>query len=287
MHKIIYWIYAARPQTLVASISPVLISSSFCYKLNSFNLLIFFNTLFAAITIQIITNFINDLFDYKKGADKNRVGPKRMVQSGHLTEREIIKAIFFMLSIAVVIGLYLVKQGGLPILLIGLSSFCFAYLYTATKFSIAYNGLGEIFVFLYFGIIATMGTFYLQTLKFNYNVLLLGIIVGCLNVCLLIVNNLRDIKQDTKSNKKTLVVILGERFGKLEFVLINLIPFIILFNSNFFVKYNSGVYVLIIVALYIVWNILFKNKFLANKALPLMSFYIVMFSTFLIYLILK
>ena len=111
---------------------------------------IFFLTIISAIIIQIITNYVNDLFDFLNGADKNRLGPKRMLQSGLLSETEIKNAVKFLLIMGVFSGLPLVIHGGWAILLIGLSSFLFAYLYTAGPIPLAYNGLGDLFVFIYF-----------------------------------------------------------------------------------------------------------------------------------------
>ena len=194
MLKVNYWIQAARPQTLVASLAPVICSSFLCYKYYQFNFLIFFLTVLSAVLIQIMTNFINDLYDFKKGADKeNRLGPDRMIQKGFISENEIKNAILLLLLLSVFTGLYLVIIGGWIILVIGLSSFLFAYLYTATKFSIAYNGLGEVFVFLYFGLIAAIGTAYLQTHSYLFDSLVIGCIFGFLNMSLLIINNLRDV----------------------------------------------------------------------------------------------
>ena len=173
MQKIKYWILAARPQTLIASIAPVIISTIFSYKYFNFNLIIFFFIIISALLIQIMTNFINDLYDFRKGADAiNRLGPKRMIQCGNISQEEMKLGILLTLILSVFSGLYLVLIGGWPILIIGLSGFLFAYLYTATSFSIAYNGLGEIFVFLYFGIIASLGTFYLYNLELHFQVLL-------------------------------------------------------------------------------------------------------------------
>ena len=121
MQKIKYWLKLSRPKTLIASISPVLISSIFCYNHTPFfELNIFFATLIAAMLIQILTNFINDLYDWKKGSDTpKRLGPERMVAKGFLNEKEVIKAIYFVCCLCLIIGLYLVIKGGWIILLIG------------------------------------------------------------------------------------------------------------------------------------------------------------------------
>ena len=243
----------------------------------------------AAVLIQIMTNYINDLYDFKKGTDNNdRVGPDRMIQKGYLSENEIKTAIYVILFTALVIGVYLASIGGMIIIFIGLSSFLFAYLYTATSYSIAYNGLGEIFVFLYFGIIASLGTFYLQTLDYNYNALLIGIICGCLNVGLLIINNLRDMKLDKLSNKRTLVAKYGKLFGYLEFILMIIISYVALyclFQSLNKLIINNLLF-LILLPLFILFNLIYNSKFLNKKALSLMSLYILV-STVLLTIYIK
>ena len=124
MQKLFYLVYASRPKTLVASLAPVLISSTFCYKFYSFNLTIFFCTIVAALLIQIMTNFINDLYDYKKGADKeNRIGPDRMIQKGYLSENDMLYSIYVVFFFALLIGCYLVSVGGIIILFIGIQYF--------------------------------------------------------------------------------------------------------------------------------------------------------------------
>ena len=133
--KITYFIYAARVKTLIAALSPILICSSICYKYHSLDLFILLLTLTAALLIQVMTNFINDLYDYKKGSDNsNRIGPDRMIQKGKISEQEMGRAIYIIFFIALTIGAYLATIGGVIIILIGSSAFLFAYLYTATSF---------------------------------------------------------------------------------------------------------------------------------------------------------
>ena len=214
--NILSWIYAARPKTLVASIVPVISGTLIIPNSNMFKLDIFLFTIIAAIIIQIVTNYINDLYDFLKGADKDRIGPMRMIQSGILSQVEIKKAIGMLTILGIACGIPLAIQGGWPIIIIGLSSFLFAYLYTAGPFPLAYNALGDIFVFIYFGIIAVGGTYYLQTGFIDQNAIYLGIAIGSNNIILLAINNLRDYQTDKKSDKKTLIVLFGKQFGKIE-----------------------------------------------------------------------
>ena len=282
MKQVKYWILATRPQTLIASIGPVLISTIFSHKYFNFNLIIFLFIIISSVLIQIMTNFINDLYDFKKGGDKeNRLGPDRMVQKGLISEIEIKKAIIFLLCLSVFSGLYLVFVGGWIILAIGLSSFLFAYLYTATRFSIAYNGLGEFFVFVYFGLIASIGTAYLQTNLYLFDTAVIGCIFGFLNMSLLIINNIRDVNEDAKSNKKTLVVLFGQKFGFIELFISLIFPIIFYFKLIEDFSYISVI--LLIFAVYIFLFTYKSKKFRENNALPITSLYIVFFTTILMY----
>ncbi len=216
------WIKASRPITLVASIAPVVAASCI---VNNFDFYIFIFTLISAVFIQIGTNFINDLIDFTKGADnEHRLGPKRMVQSGLITKTAMKVGIYIVFLIAFFAGIYLVFLSPLgevkwPIVIVGLSAFVFAYLYTGTKYSLAYIGLVEIFVYLYFGIIAVMGSVYLQDGIFFYkHSFFIGSAIGSINIIFLAINNIRDYNGDKKVGKNTLVVSFGQLFGKIEIV---------------------------------------------------------------------
>ena len=227
--KIKLWINAARPKTLAASIVPIVSAMLILPNQDLFKSHIFILTITAAIIIQIITNYINDLYDFLSGADKERIGPQRMLESGLLSQEEMTIAIKVLFILGIMCGLPLVLHGGWSILLIGLSAFLFAYLYTAGPFPLAYHGLGDIFVFIYFGLISVMGSYYLQTGFIDKNVMWLGISIGAKNVLLLAVNNIRDYSGDKKCNKNTLVVILGRSFGKLQVLFMIILSYISLF----------------------------------------------------------
>ena len=227
--KIKLWICAARPKTLVASIIPVSCAVIILPNYNLFKVHILILTLITAIIIQIVTNYINDLYDFLNGADDNRVGPDRMLQSGLLSQSEMTLAIKVLFILGIICGLPLVIIGGWPILIIGLSAFLFAYLYTAGPFPLAYHGLGDIFVFIYFGLISVMGSYYLQTGFIDKNVMCLGISIGAKNVILLAVNNIRDYVGDKKCNKNTLVVMFGRNFAKLQVLFMIILSYLSLF----------------------------------------------------------
>ena len=227
--KIKLWINAARPKTLAASIVPIVSAMLILPNQDLFKSHIFILTITAAIIIQVITNYINDLYDFLSGADKERIGPQRMLESGLLSKGEMAIAIKGLFILGVVCGLPLVLHGGWPILIIGLSAFLFAYLYTAGPCPLAYHGLGDIFVFIYFGLISVMGSYYLQTGFIDKNVMWLGISIGAKNVILLAVNNIRDYVGDKKCNKNTLVVMFGRNFAKLQVLFMIILSYLSLF----------------------------------------------------------
>ena len=267
------WIHAARPITLVASIIPI-ISAMLILPSATFKINIFSWTLIAAIIIQIVTNYINDLFDFLKGADKNRVGPSRMVQSGLILESQMRKAITVLICIGIISGIPLVIQGGISIIIIGLSSFLFAYLYTGGPYPLAYNGLGDIFVFIYFGIIAVLGSYFLQTGFVDTSSIYLAISIGAKNVLLLIINNIRDFKTDKISNKKTLIVLFGLYFGKLQTLCMLVLSYLSIYMLALnFEKLNIFYLTLVSLplSLSILYDILYKQDSFLNKTLAKIS----------------
>jgi len=272
--KIMPWIYAARPKTLVASIIPIISSVLILPNQNILKINIFVWTLIAALIIQIVTNYINDLFDFIKGADKNRIGPTRMLQAGLISTNQMQRAIIILICIGIGTGIPLAIQGGIPIIIIGLSSFVFAFLYTGGPFPLAYHGLGDIFVFIYFGLIAVLGSYYLQTEFIDINAMYLGISIGAKNVLLLIVNNIRDYKTDDIANKKTLVVLFGLYFGKTHAVLMLTLSYISIFilASNF---NQMNIFYITLIGLplssSILYDIMQKNNIHLNKTLGKVS----------------
>tara|TARA_Y100000588_G_scaffold179673_1_gene193528 strand:- start:354 stop:1244 length:891 start_codon:yes stop_codon:yes gene_type:complete len=286
------WILASRPKTLIASIAPIL-CSVMIVPANKVNLSVLFATLFAGIFIQIGTNYINDLYDFLKGADSNnRVGPKRMVQSGKISQHSIKVGIITVFIIALICGIYLsfiydwpkIKW---PIILIGISSFCFGYLYTGGKYSLAYLGLGELFVFLYFGIIAVTGSYYLHTDKFfTKSSLLMGIIMGCANVILLVVNNIRDYHNDKLSHKKTLVVKYGQFFGQIEILIMFVIIIVCSYELCIYINSINTLFLLLLLsplALIILYDVIYKQGIALNKTLFKTSIFILCYTLLFFY----
>jgi 1,4-dihydroxy-2-naphthoate octaprenyltransferase len=226
--KITYWFQAMRPKTLVASFVPILTGTCLASMFGPISLWIFIFTLLSTSCLQIGTNFFNDVLDFKKGADtQERLGPLRLSSSGKIKSKHMYFASFLSFLLAILFAIPLVEEGGLPILIIGILSILFGYLYTGSRYSLSYNGLGEVFVLIFFGVVSVSGVFYLNLGKVTFSAVLLGLQVGFLATALIAINNLRDIKTDKKAHKKTLAVRLGEKkFKKLLFFIL-LAPYLL------------------------------------------------------------
>lgn len=232
------WVLATRPKTLFAAISPVLLGSALAFSQSLGDLPAACAALIGALGIQIATNLANDYWDAKKGADTpDRLGPVRVTASGLIKPGAVLAgmAVFFLIACAA--GLFLLLRAGWPVLAIGLASMAFGILYTAGPLSLAYLGLGEIFTFVFFGLVATAGTYFVQALRFSPDALLLGVMPGAYSVALIALNNLRDRETDRRVNKKTLAVRFGERFTRIEILLFLFIPAVI---PLFFLPFNAG-----------------------------------------------
>ena len=221
------WLLAARLRTLPASIAPVLVGTALALREGHFSLWPFLATLAAALLLQIGANYSNDVFDFLKGADASRVGPTRVTQSGLATPRQMLVATAIVFILATLIGIYLVIAGGWVIVAIGLSAILFAVAYTAGPFPLAYNGLGDAFAFLYFGIVAVNGTYWIQAHQFTGFSVLASVPTALLVMNIIIVNNLRDIDTDRAANKRTLAVRIGDRNTRLEYTLSLVLAFVI------------------------------------------------------------
>ncbi len=230
------WLLALRPKTLWASISPVIIGTAMAYGDGGFHWLSALLAAVGAIMIQIGTNLANDYFDCLHGVDgEHRLGPLRVTQAGLISPRAIITGIVAAFFIATMAGVYLVWRCGWPLVIIGLCSIFFGIFYTAGPVPLGYVGLGDILVFLFFGLVAVGGTYYVQTLEINRTVLLAGFGPGLFSVAILSVNNLRDVDTDGRAGKKTLAVRFGETFVRMEYLLsvlfACLMPLILFFLS--------------------------------------------------------
>ncbi|HMQ30481.1 MAG TPA: 1,4-dihydroxy-2-naphthoate polyprenyltransferase [Chloroflexaceae bacterium] len=223
------WLMAIRVPTLPAAVVPVLVGSATALADGMFRPLAFLAALLASLLIQIGTNLANDYFDHQKGADTaERLGPTRVTQSGLIPPATVRGAMLLCFGLAALCGAYLVYVGGWPILLIGLLSIASGILYTGGPFPLGYNGLGDLFTFVFFGLVAVVGTDYLHTGAFRPVALLASLPVAMLVTAIIVVNNLRDAPTDRKAGKRTLAVIFGERFARVEYALLVIGAYLVL-----------------------------------------------------------
>ncbi len=232
------WVLATRPKTLFAAVAPVMLGSALAFSQSQGNLPAALAALLGALCIQIATNLANDYWDAKKGADTpERLGPVRVTSAGLLKPGAVFGGMVVFFLIATAAGIFLALRAGWPVVAIGLASIVFGILYTAGPYSLAYLGLGEIFTFLFFGLVATAGTFFVQTLSFLPEAVWLGILPGSYSVVLIALNNLRDRETDQRVNKKTLAVRFGERFARIEILLFLFAPSLV---PLFFLPFHGG-----------------------------------------------
>lgn len=213
------WVLAARPKTLPAALSPVVVGAALAAAAGTFDLLPALAAALGALLLQILSNFANDYSDFFRGADTaDRLGPTRVTASGLISPQQLRLGIGVVIALAVVVGLYLVSVGGWPILVIGVAAILAALAYTGGPFPFGYYGLGELFVFLFFGVAAVCGTYYVQAHTVPWFVAVASVPVGLLVTAILVVNNYRDIDTDRRAGKRTLAVRMGRRGARVEYV---------------------------------------------------------------------
>jgi len=275
-------LHTARPKTLAASWVPILVGSSLAihegYKMKMW---VAVWALISATFIQIGTNFVNDALDFKKGADTStRLGEARATQSGWFSYKQVLMMGIGSLALAFAFGVPLVSHGGWPIVLIGLLSIAMAYAYTGGPWPLAYLGLGDLFVVLFFGLIAVGGVYYLQTSSYSLSAAVAGLQVGLLATVMIAINNLRDLDQDKLVDKRTLAVRLGPVLGRWEVVFLLASAFSL--NGFWFWQGKGEVALfplfLAPLAVHVCWGVLkneaspFFNQLLARSALLHMLF---------------
>lgn len=206
------WKLAVRLPTLTAAVAPVAVGTGAAIADDVFKLLPMLAALFGAICLQIGANFANDVFDFKRGADTaDRLGPPRATQMGFLSPREMMIGMWAVFGLAFLAGIYLVYVGGWPIVAVGLGSIAAAIIYTGGPWPIGYHALGDLFTFVFFGLVAVMGTYFVQAGELSWLSLIAAVPMGCTVTLILVVNNLRDIPTDSKTGKTTLGVVMGDR----------------------------------------------------------------------------
>ncbi len=214
------WLLAARPKTLPAAVAPVIVGTAIAAADGGFFLPAALAAFAVALLLQIGANLANDVFDFRRGADINRLGPVRVTQSGLIPPQRVLLATGLVLGAAMLVGVYLVWRGGWPILLLGLLAILSALAYTGGPAPLGYHGLGDLFVFLFFGAVAVAGTAYVQTQELTRLAVAASVPVGCLATAILVVNNLRDVETDRVAGKRTLAVRLGAPATRLEYALL-------------------------------------------------------------------
>ncbi|MCP3667947.1 MAG: 1,4-dihydroxy-2-naphthoate polyprenyltransferase [Gammaproteobacteria bacterium] len=229
MNHLQHGFLAIRPKTLGISVAPVITGSALALADGSpLQWLTATAVLIAAILIQIGTNLYNDAADFERGADTpERLGPERATAQGWFSAAEVKRAALISFATAFTVGIYLVWVGGWPIVLIGLFSLAAGYAYTGGPKPIAYSASGELFVFIFFGLAAVMGSYYLQTLQLSWNALWVAVSVGSLAAAVLLVNNYRDLETDRKATKLTLTNYLGRQHSQWLYIALLILPFLL------------------------------------------------------------
>jgi len=257
---------AARPKTLSAAVVPIVATVGLVLKMQiEIQWWIVICALLSSFCIQIGTNFVNDAMDFKKGADTDqRIGPIRVTQQGMLSYRQVMSfaALFFVG--AVLFGLPLVLHGGWPIVMIGLTSIMMGYAYTSGPIPLAYYGLGDLFVILFFGLVAVGGLFYLLTGQYNLDALVLGLQIGFLSTILIAINNLRDIKTDKEVGKNTLAVRLGLIGAKIWIGFLIIAPFLM----GYYWLYQNKYFLYIVPTLALPLGLSVLKKIIQNDPSP-------------------
>ena len=213
------WLMAARPRTLPAAVAPVLVGTALAATGGTFKVLTFLAALVGALFIQVGTNLSNDYSDARRGADTDdRLGPVRVTAGGLVPPRQVLIATYVAFGVAVLAGVYLIATAGWELLLVGAASILAGVLYTGGPRPYGYEGLGEVFVFLFFGVVAVTGSYFAQTEELDWEAFVLAVPVGLLASAILVVNNVRDLETDRRAGKRTLAVRLGRQRTRVLFV---------------------------------------------------------------------
>ena len=225
------WFMMIRPFTLPASLSPVLVGLYAASLFGPIDVLSAVITALCAMSLQVLSNLVNDYWDYKRGSDgEDRLGPLRAVSAGTSSAKALKNSIYIVAALCVVLGGYLIYIGGLPIVLIGVSAMFFAWLYSATSHSLSHLGISDLFTITYYGFLASLGTTFIQTGCWPAVSFWLGLACGATATAILTTNNIRDIEQDKRAGKKTIIVRLGTTFGKVYYLAcIALSPLVLFF----------------------------------------------------------
>ncbi len=223
------WMLAIRPRTLPAAAAGVITGTALAWYDGYFRWDAFLVCLLVALLLQIGSNLANDVFDYERGTDTaERLGPTRVTQAGLLTPSQVKTGMAVVFGLAATLGLYLAWLGGWTIIILGIVAILSAIAYTGGPFPLGYYGLGDIFVFLFFGIAAVAGTYYIQASFISPAAWWMTIPPGLIVTAILVVNNLRDLENDRKAGKHTLAVRFGERGTKIQYIICMVVAYLVL-----------------------------------------------------------
>lgn len=228
VNQIKIWILAARPKTLTAGIIPIIVGTVLAWgTLGTIDLVVATQALLCSILIQIGINLTNDALDFQKGADNDkRLGFKRVTHSGLLSPRDVLTGGFFCFALAVLCGIPLIFHAGWPLFLVLIVSIAFGYLYTGGPFPLAYYGLGDVFAFIFYGVVCTATGYFVQVGNIGLKPIVAGSQIGFLATAMMAINNLRDIESDSLAGKRTLAVLFGKTFARIEITLLTCAPLI-------------------------------------------------------------
>lgn len=222
------WWLAIRPRTLPAAAAGVAMGSALAWHDGSFQLLPALAALLVALLLQIGSNVANDVFDFERGADTaERLGPVRVTQAGFLTPTQVKRGMVVIFALAAMLGLYLAALRGWTVIWLGTAAILSAVAYTGGPYPLGYHGLGDVFVFIFFGVAAVAGTYFVQAGSVSLAAWWMSVPIGFIVTAILVVNNLRDLENDRKAGKHTLAVRFGEQGAKAEYLLLMLIAYLI------------------------------------------------------------
>lgn len=228
------WKMAVRLPTLTAAVAPVIVGTALAFHDHAFEPLPALAALLGALALQVGANFANDVFDFERGADtSDRLGPPRATQLGLLSPGTMKLGMWTAFGIAMLAGVYLVAVAGWPIVVAGLASIAGAIVYTGGPWPIGYHALGDLFTFVFFGLVATVGTYFVQAGEITGLSLLAAVPVGCTVTAILVVNNLRDIETDRRAGKRTLGVVMGDAGTRRWFVILLAVAWIAMAAATF------------------------------------------------------
>jgi 1,4-dihydroxy-2-naphthoate polyprenyltransferase len=223
------WLMAARPRTLPAAVAPVLVGTALAATQGTFKPLTFVAAMLGALFIQVGTNLSNDYSDARRGADtEDRLGPVRVTAGGLVPPKQVLRATYIAFGAAVLAGVYLIATAGWELLLIGIASILAGVLYTGGPRPYGYEGLGEVFVFTFFGIVAVTGSYYVQAEELPWDAFVLAVPVGLLASAILVVNNVRDLETDRRAGKRTLAVRIGRERTRTLYAVMLVVAYVVL-----------------------------------------------------------